>query len=189
METRRWDDLILVARVARPHGLKGEVVLNPESDFLDERFRPGNVFYRLDGTRVTELVLTAARVQRGRPVVAFKGFDVIEDVESLAGAELRIDPAELQPLPEGVYYHHDLIGCHVELVDGTPVGTVSLVDGGGDASRLVVSGEGGDVLVPLAVDICRVIDPSGRRIVIDAPEGLIDLNVLRSRRVRGGRRW
>ena len=189
METPRWDDLVVVARIARPHGLRGEVVLNPETDFLEERFRPGHTFYVLDGAKTVTLVLRSAWFHRSRAVVGFEGLDRIEDVEALAGRELRIEAADLQPLPDGVFYHHQLVGCRVETAGGDAIGTVVKVDGAGDASRLVVDGGEGEVIIPLAVDICRTIDVAGRRIVIEAPEGLLDVNVVRARRARRSRRW
>jgi len=189
MDTPRWNDLVMVARVARSHGRRGEVILNPETDFPEERFQPGRPFFVLDGPRVGTLVARSVWFHRDRPVVRFDGYESIEQAEALAGIELRIDAADLQPLPPGMYYHHDLIGCLVETADGMAIGTVSSVDGAGVTSRLVVEGPSGEQLIPLAVDICRTIDPAQRRIVIDAPDGLLDLNVGRSRRVRQGRRW
>jgi 16S rRNA processing protein RimM len=188
MDTPRWDDLVVVGRVARSHGRRGEVILNPDTDFLEERFQPGQRFFVLDGPRVGTLVARSVWFHRDRPVVGFDGYESIDQAEALAGTELRIDAADLLPLPPGVYYHHDLIGCLVETADGAAVGTVRSVDGAGAASRLVVDGPSGEQLIPLAVDICRTIDPARRRIVIDAPDGLLDLNVGRPRRVRQGRR-
>jgi len=190
MDTPRWDDLVVVARVARPHGLRGEVILNAETDFLEERFAPGHRYFMLDGARVVSIVARTVWFQRLRPVVGFDGYERIEDVEALAGRELRIEAADLQPLPAGVFYHHDLVGCRVERADGGVIGTVAKVDGAGDASRLIVdAGEAGEVIVPLAADICPTIDVDRRRIVIEPPEGLLDLNVVRAKRLRRGRRW
>jgi 16S rRNA processing protein RimM len=189
MDTPRWDDLVVVARIARPHGLRGEVILNPETDFADERFKPGNRVFMLDGAQVVPIVVRSVFFHRLRPVVGFDGFDAIEQVGALVGRELRIEAADLQPLPAGMFYHHDLVGCRVETTQGAHVGAVTKVDGSGDATRLVVDGASGELLIPLAVDICRTIDPGGRRIVIDALDGLLDLNIGRSHRVRRGRRW
>lgn len=189
MDTPRWDNLIVVARVARSHGRRGEVILNPETDFLEERFQPGRRFFVLNGPRVGTLVVRSVWFHRDRPVVEFDGYESIDQAETLAGIELRIEASDLQPLPPDVYYHHDLIGCVVETADGTAVGTVRSVDGAGTASRLVVDGPSGERLIPLAADICRTIDPAHGRIVIDVLDGLLDLNVERSRRVRrSGRR-
>jgi len=184
-----WDELVVVGRVARTHGRRGEVILNSESDFADERFRPGNRLLTLRGGRVEALVITSAWFQKGRPIVGFDGVESMNDAEELAGLELRIPHEELAPLPDGVFYHHDLVGCRVETTDGRPVGEVRAVEGSGVASRLVVTTAGGEELIPLVDEFCRAIDPAARRIVIAAPDGLLGLNeTARSRGERRGRR-
>ena len=75
-----------------------------------------------------------------------------------------------------MFYRHDLVGCRVETTGGAAVGDVTAVEGDLGASRLVVKGTGGDVLIPLAQAICPVIDIAARRIVVDPPEGLLELN-------------
>ncbi len=182
-----WDDLILVARVARPHGLRGEVILNLETDFPEQRFAPGHAVAARRGGVIERLVVRSVWFMKGRPVVGFDGFESIDDAETLAGCELRIPPGELAALPPGMFYHHDLIGCRVETSGGLAVGDVVAVDGEGAVSRLVVRTPLGEELIPLAAEMCPVIDPPGRRIVIAAPEGLLGLNeTARSRREREG---
>jgi len=174
-----WENMVVVGRVARPHGLRGHVIVNPETDFVDERFRPGaDVWIRPAGGE-RRLTIVAARVQGGRPVVAFDGLSRLEDVEELSGLELRIPEAALQPLEPGRYYEHQLVGCMVETRDGAAVGPVVRVEGGAGGSRLVVDGRRGEILIPLAVDICAEIDVAARRIRIDPPEGLLELNEKR----------
>jgi 16S rRNA processing protein RimM len=172
----KWDDLVLVGRVARPHGIRGQVIVNPETDFVEDRFRAGAVFWTRSARGDEQLKVTSARVQNGRPVIAFEGFSSIEDVERLAGLDLRVPEEELQPLEAGTYYHHQLIGCAVETVDGERVGGVVRVDGGAAGSLLVVNGGRGEVLIPLATGICVEIDVETKRIRIDPPEGLLDVN-------------
>jgi len=109
-------------------------------------------------------------------VIAFDGFASIEDVERLAGLELRIPEESLQALGEGTYYQHQLLGCAVETVDGLLIGEVSRVDGGAGGSLLTVRGAQGEVLIPFAQHICVDVDVEGRRIRIDPPEGLLELN-------------
>jgi 16S rRNA processing protein RimM len=182
-----WDDLILVARVARSHGRRGEVILNPETDFPEQRFAPGSAVLVRRGSETGRLVVRSVWFTKGRPVVGFDGFDSIDDAETLAGQELRIPAGELAALPPGMYYHHDLVGCRVETTGGETVGEVVRVEGDGAASRLVVSTPNGEELVPLADEMCPVVDPPGRRIVIAAPDGLLGLNqTARSRRERQG---
>ncbi|HVB37437.1 MAG TPA: PRC-barrel domain-containing protein, partial [Vicinamibacterales bacterium] len=88
-----------------------------------------------------------------------------------------VPAADLMPLPDATFYRHDLIGCDVETVGGSPVGTVAAVEGTLEMSRLVVRSARGEVLVPLVAGICVLVDPAARKIVIDPPEGLLDLNI------------
>jgi 16S rRNA processing protein RimM len=83
------------------------------------------------------------------------------------------------PLPQGTFYHHDLVGCEVVTLDGGAIGTVKEVEGDTGSSRLVVETPRGELLVPLAQEICPTIDPVGRRIVVQPPEGLLELNERR----------
>jgi 16S rRNA processing protein RimM len=106
------------------------------------------------------------------------GLDGIDDADAavLAGAELRVPVADLAALPDGAFYHHHLVGCQVVTGSGIAVGAVRAVAGQAGGHRLVVAGEGGEVLVPLAAAICTSIDIGAGRIVIEPPAGLLDLN-------------
>ena len=171
-----WDDMAVVGRVARPHGLKGQVAVNPETDFIEDRFAAGSTVWTRSAAGEERLTVASLRLQNGRPIVGFVGFDRIEDVERLAGLELRVPEDALQPLQPGTYYEHQLAGCVVETTAGDVVGEVTGVEGGAGASRVVVSGPRGEILIPLAVDICVEIDVAHKRIRIDAPAGLLELN-------------
>jgi 16S rRNA processing protein RimM len=176
VEVPDWDQMVLVGRIARPHGLRGQVVVTPETDFVEERFRAGAILLTRSDQGEESLTISAARIQNGRPVIGFEGFATIEDVERLAGLELRVPEGALHPLADGVYYVHDLVGCVVETLAGERVGQVERVEGGAGASVLSVAGPRGEVLVPLAADICIEIDIATRRIRINPPEGLLELN-------------
>ena len=178
--TPNWDDMVLVGRVARPHGLRGQVIVNPETDFVEERYKAGATLWTRSPQGDEQLTITSARVQGGRPVIGFDGFSTIEDVERLAGLELRVPEEELQPLEAGMYYHHQLIGCVVETIDGERVGEVVRVDGASAGSVLEVEGPRGEVLIPLAVEICVEVDVESKRIRINPPDGLLDVNRSRS---------
>jgi 16S rRNA processing protein RimM len=182
-----WDDLVVVARVARPHGRRGEVILNLDTDFPEQRFSPGNRMMVRRRAEAEPLVVRSVRFMKARPVVGFEGFESIDDAETLAGRELRIPAGELADLPPGMFYHHDLIGCRVETAGGDVVGDVVAVEGGGEASRLVVETPRGEELIPLVSEMVPLVDTRARRIVIAAPEGLLGLNeTARSRRLRRG---
>jgi len=168
--------MILVGRIARPHGIRGQVVVNPETDFVEERFAAGAIVWTRVDAGDERLIVSTMRVQNGRPIVGFEGFERIEDVERLAGVELRVPEESLQELQDGVFYQFQLVGCAVETTSGEPVGDVARVDGGAGGSLLAIDGPRGEILIPFAVDICVEVDLAARRIRIDPPEGLLELN-------------
>ncbi len=168
--------MAVVGRIARVHGLRGQVVVNPETDFPESRFEPGHTVYREQDGQPQAMRVTSLRLHRGRPIVGFEGIESIDEAEPLAGTELRVPTAALETLPPNVFYVHDLVGCRVETRAGAAVGTVERVEGEGGASRLAVATADGEVLVPLAADICERIDIAGKLIVIEPIEGLLDLN-------------
>jgi 16S rRNA processing protein RimM len=152
------------------------VFVNPETDFADERFVAGAVLWTSSAHGVEALTLAASRLQNGRPVVAFEGVTSIEAVEPLVGRELRVPEDSLPQLERGTYYHHQLVGCEVEATGGERVGIVARVDGGIGGTLLTIAGPRGEVLVPFAADICVDVDVERRRIRIEAPDGLLELN-------------
>lgn len=173
-----WDDGILIGIIARTHGNRGEVIVNPETDFPEERFRAGAQLLtrRKDGSAAT-LEVETMRMHQGRPVIRFAGISSMDDAELLAGQELRIAEAEADAglLEDGEYFHRDLIGCTVVTASGDRVGEVSAVEGDRAATRLVVRSARNEVLIPLADEICTV-DLAARRITVRPPEGLLELN-------------
>ena len=178
-----WDEMIVVARVARAHGNRGEVILDLQTDFPEERFKPGAaIFVIRDGAPVS-LTIESVRFHRGRPIVKLSGVETMDQSEAMAGQELRIAPEALQELPAGSFYHHDLVGCLVQTAGGETVGRVTAVEGGGVSSRLVVRRHGEEIQIPLAQDICVSVDVAGRTIVVNPPEGLLELNAAERQRL------
>jgi 16S rRNA processing protein RimM len=168
------DDLLLVGRVARAHGNRGHVIVNLETDFPEERFRVGEVL--LVGPAADAHEITDVRFHQGRPVIGLRGVETMNDAEALAGFELNVPASSVPSLPAGTFYRHDLVGCEVADINGQPVGRVTHVEGSLERSRLVVAGRQGEVLIPLVADICVSIDTAAQRIVVNPPDGLIELN-------------
>jgi 16S rRNA processing protein RimM len=171
-----WNEMALVGRIARAHGIRGQVIVNPDTDFPEERFQPGAELFVERAGHVEPLTITSVRFHRDRPVVGLRGVETMNDAAALAGLELRVPVSALATLPHGTFYRHDLIGCRVETSSGVAVGVVTDVEGTLSGSRLVVDGHAGEVLIPLVAEICRDIDAPGKRIVIEPPDGLIELN-------------
>jgi 16S rRNA processing protein RimM len=173
----KWDDMAVVGYIARAHGIRGQVIVNVETDFPEDRFYPGAELLVNRGGRVEPLVITTVRFQQGRPVMGLQGIEDMNAANTLAGTELRVPVESLAALPDGAFYRHDLVGCAVETLIGEAVGVVAAVEGTFGRSRLVVRTATGEVLIPLVDAICPLIDPAAKRIVIDPPEGLLDVNV------------
>jgi 16S rRNA processing protein RimM len=170
------DDLLVVGRVARAHGNRGQVIVNLETDFAEQRFKVGAVLFVGEDTNPRRLRITAVRFHLGRPVIALEGVQTMNEAEALTGAGLWMEAAALGPLPQGTFYRHDLVGCEVRDRQGAVIGRVTAVEGPMDRSCLVVEGAQGEVLIPLVADICQAVDPAARTIVVTPPEGLLELN-------------
>ena len=120
-----------------------------------------------------EYEIQEVRFHQGRPIVRFAGLGTMNDAEALSGHELWLREADLEPLPSGTFYRHDLIGCEVRNKGGEVLGRVTAVEGSLDRSYLVV---GEHMMIPLVAGICVAVDVAGRHVTVDPPEGLIDLN-------------
>ena len=167
---------VTVGHIVRPHGIKGHVVVAPETDFGHERFAVGATLHAMRDGCLSTFAIAASREHQGRWVLGFDGVTSMNDAERLRGIELFIPAAELRPLETGTFYAHDLAGCAVQTMDGTQVGAVTAVQFGSGTPLLVVATLKGDVLIPLAEAICQRIDVKEKVIVIDPPEGLVELN-------------
>jgi 16S rRNA processing protein RimM len=181
---------VTVGRIARPHGIRGHVVIAPETDFVLERFAVGAVVLMERAGRppeVVELRVTACRMHDGRAIVGFEGIETMNDAEVLRGVELRVPNEALPALPAGSFWVHDLVGCRVTTVAGVEIGEVRRVEFGGATPLLVVSrdapeGKTGEVLIPMVDAMCPRVDVNAREVVVDLPEGLLDVNAPRSGR-------
>lgn len=168
--------MAVVGQIARPHGIRGQVIVTLDTDFPHERFQPGVELFVKRDDRVETITLTTVRFQRDRPVVGIGGVEDMNAALLFAGVELRVPLDRLATLPAGTFYRHDLVGCAVETTDGRAVGLVTRVEGSMDSSRLVVDAANGEVLIPLVAPICAAVELERKRIVIAPPDGLLEIN-------------
>ena len=169
------EDLITVALIARPQGLRGEVIADLRTDFPDRFEDLDEVRLRLASGAVVERQLEYGRLHKGRIVLKFVGSDSVGEAEMLRGASLLITKSQLIPLPPDSYYDFDLVDCQVLTRDGGMVGRVAAVEHYGAAPLLVVvSPETREFLIPLAASICVEVDTAQKRIIVDPPAGLLD---------------
>jgi 16S rRNA processing protein RimM len=168
---------LVVGRVGRPHGLRGEVTVEVRTDDPDRRFAAGSSLATVPAER-GPLTVAGSRWHSGTLLVRFDGFDDRNGAEELRDALLAIDSEDLEPLggPDD-FYDHDLIGLQVVTAAGEPVGAVSDVLHHGQ-DLLVIEGtgprSGAEILVPFVAAIVPEVDVAARRLVIDPPPGLLD---------------
>jgi len=170
------EDLIVVARIAKVRGIRGEVVADLLTDFPD-RFEELSTLLAVspDGSN-RSLQIEEQWFHGDRLVLKFAGFDRIEEATALVGCDLAIPADERVKLPGNSYYEWELIGCRVENVAGETVGQVKEIMRPGGAELLaMVDATGHERLVPMVDDIVIEIDLEKKLIRIDPPEGLLEL--------------
>jgi 16S rRNA processing protein RimM len=197
-ETPRW---VLVARILRARGNKGEVAAEILTDFPERLTQLREIFVgHADGKneprRMALKSCWLSQNHRGQAVFHFEGVESISEAEKFRGLEVLLPFEQRVTLPAGQYFVSDLIGCSVfenrafvPVVSSSPcslaeapalLGTVRDVQFPGEeisgTPLLEVEIAGGEMLIPLAVDICTKIDTQARRIDVILPEGLRDLN-------------
>ncbi len=168
---------VVIARIARPWGRKGEVVAEILTDFPQLFQSRRRVF--VEGV-AEPVAVEHARLHHGRVVLKFGGSDSIGDAERWRGRHVLIPREERMPLPPHSYYWPDLCGCRV--VRRTPrgeqiIGTVEAVEPTGGVDLLCVTTPNGEALIPLAQEICTQVDTQAKKIVIEPPEGLLEPNL------------
>lgn len=168
--------LVSVGKIVKTRGTKGEVAVEPLTDF-PERFSLIDRFYlRLpDGSLRTER-LTGFWFHKNRVIIKIEGVDSIDAAKALVGSEVQLPAEQLVPLPADSYYDFQLIGCRVVVPSGDTIGVVEEILKSGENSLLVVRGGDREYLIPAAREILVSIDIESKEIVADPPAGLLELN-------------
>ncbi|HEY6267350.1 MAG TPA: ribosome maturation factor RimM [Candidatus Acidoferrum sp.] len=197
-QTPRW---VLVARILKARGNKGEVAAELLTDFPERLTRLREVFVghgegKIEPRRMALKSCWLSQNHRGQAVFHFEGVESISEAEKFRGLEVLLPFEQRVTLPAGQYFVSDLIGCSVfenssspPVVSSSPcslaeapslLGTVRDVQFPGEeisgTPLLEVETARGEILIPLAMDICVKIDTAARRIDVILPDGLLDLN-------------
>ncbi|MEU4687852.1 ribosome maturation factor RimM [Actinoplanes sp. NPDC023714] len=188
--------MLVVGQIGKPHGIRGEVSVVVRTDEPEERFTAGSVFITevprdrrvsagpagapSDMARFEvpkQLVLEQIRWHQGRGIAVFEGIADRNVAEALRGVYLQVDSADLAPPEDPEEFHdHQLIGLRVESADGTLHGTVSRIDHAPSSDLIVLAKTGGGTaLIPFVTAIVPTVDLAGGRVIVDLPEGLLDL--------------
>lgn len=167
---------LVVGRVGRAHGIRGDVAVDVRTDDPEHRFAPGSVLDTEPAER-GPLTVTAARTHAGRLLVSFAGVTDRSGAEALRGMLLVADSAT-SPAPEDPeeYWDHQLVGLAAVTVGGEPLGPVEEVlhPPGGDL-LVIRRADAGELLVPFVRAIVPEVDLRAGRLVVDPPPGLLDL--------------
>ncbi len=187
--------LLVVGQIGKPHGIRGEVSVVVRTDEPEERFVAGSVFHTevprdrrvptdpataASGVRFTvppQLVLESIRWHQGRGIAQFENIHDRNVAEELRGVYLQVDSDELEPPSDPDEFHdHQLVGLRVVDVDGAELGTVARIDHAPSSDLLVLDKTGGGTaLIPFVTAMVPTVDVPGGRVVVDLPEGLLDL--------------
>lgn len=169
---------LTVGRVAKAHGVGGELVVEIRTDDPAARFAPGNTLRgkRPRGGPERGYVVESAREHGGRLLVRLAGVDDRDAAEELRGTLFVVESDDLPPIDEpDTYYDHQLEGLRVRTIAGRDVGVVAEVLHTPGGELLSVRGESGEKLVPFVSAIVTSVSLADGLVEIDPPDGLLDL--------------
>jgi 16S rRNA processing protein RimM len=161
-------EFVTIGQVQAPWGNKGKLKVKVLTDF-PERFAPSSTVY------INRQPVTIAQVkwQKGNAIIKLNAVDSVAAAQDLKGQPVEIHHSQLKPLPEGQYYHFQLIGLEVWTARGELLGTVTEILTAESNDIYIVQGNKGEILIPAIGDVIKSIEPDKSRIVIEPIEGLL----------------
>ena len=166
-------DFYNVGKIVNTHGIRGDVRVMPTTDFVAERFAKGQDLYLQQAGEPLKLIVESARQHKGFILVKFVGYDNINDVQDFRDHELMVSGKDQQPLEDGQYYYHQIIGLSVKTVDGEELGTIKEILSPGANDVWVVQRDGKkDLLLPVIDDVVKDVDLDAGEVTVELMEGL-----------------
>src|SRR5436853_2441359 len=167
---------VVVARIVKARGLRGEVACDIETDFPERFAQLERVTVWMPNDARLSLTLEDHWFHKGRVILKFAGYDTMTAAEQLVGGRLMISEADALELEEDEFYEYDLIGAMVITAEGKVVGSVvRLLRTSGTDLLVVESDDKRELLIPFVDEICTEVDIDARRITINPPVGLLEL--------------
>lgn len=171
--------MIPVGKITRTHGVRGAVKVHPYGETLATMVRGETLFLGADAQgKAGELTIESLAPQGNLFIVRFSQVTAMEAAQNIAGREVLLPEESLPPASEGEYYHYQLIGLVVETRDGKRVGVLRGIIETPANDVYAVDCEGREILIPAVDEVVWEVDLEGGRMVIDPPEGLIDVDDL-----------
>ena len=164
---------LAVGKLRRPHGIRGEMVMEVLNDF-PERFRPGAVVYV--GPRRLPLTIRSVRPFQDMLLIAFEGYNDRDQVSIFRNHLVTVPAHEAPPLEEGEYYYHELLGLRVFTEEGQLLGTLVEILETGANEVYIVEPEGGgpEILLPAIEEVILAVDLEARTMTVHLLDGLLD---------------
>jgi 16S rRNA processing protein RimM len=166
--------LVPLGEIATTHGLEGWLKLNPFNPETTALKSVCVVYLEREGTRAA-YKLERNRLHNRQILVKFQGIDSIEAAKNLVGATLCVAEESLPSLEPGQYYHFQAIGLEVFDSQGNRLGTVTRTWSAGGGELYIVTGSNKEYLIPAVKEIIAKIDFNAGKMIINPPEGLLDL--------------
>ena len=164
-------EFIVIGQILAPWGIKGKLRVEVITDF-PQRFASCSQVY----INRQPMIIGSAEWHRGKVIIKLNTIDSIDDARRLQGKSIEIHYSQLQSLPEGQYYHFQLIGLEVWTTQEELLGNITEILTADSNDNYVVSGAKGEILIPAIEDVVKSIDLDEGRIVIEPIEGLLGLN-------------
>ncbi len=164
-------EYVTIGQILAPWGIKGKLKVEIVTDF-PQRFTPCSKIY----INQQPMTIDSTEWHKGKAIIKLSTIDSIEDAQRLRGQPIEIHRSQLQPLPEGQYYHFQLIGLEVQTSQGELLGNITEILTAESNDIYVVSGNRGEILIPAIEDVVKSIDLNKGRIVIKPIQGLLKLN-------------
>ena len=163
-------EYVTIGQILAPWGIKGKLKVEVVTDF-PQRFTPSSKIY----INQQPMTIDSTEWRKGKAIIKLSTIDSIEDAQRLRGQPIEIHHSQLQPLPEGQYYHFQLIGLEVYTTQGELLGNITEILTAESNDIYVVSGDRGEIVIPAIEDVVKSIDLNKGCIVIEPIEGLLSL--------------
>jgi 16S rRNA processing protein RimM len=167
---------VLIGRIRSPHGIRGEVVVDSYTDFPQRLAKDSLLYLSVPDSSPQPLRIKRSRRHKSAWIVEFEHLKNRSDAEAIRNRDLLIPEVSLQRLPAGHYYPHQLLGCEVVIRSGEVLGTVTRVLALDSNPLLEVNGQRGEILIPMVETILVDVSLDQRRLTVDLPAGLLELN-------------
>lgn len=166
--------LITIGKVVKPFGVKGEMKIEPMTDFPERFTSLTRVYLVAPSGKEVACKVKSVRYAGGTPFLLFSGYDSPEKAKAINGWFIKVPEEETVPLPEGTYYRFELIGMEVVSETGEKLGAIVDIFGTGSNDVYVLKQGRKEIYIPATREVIRLVDKKAKRMTIRVPDGLLE---------------